>query len=405
MGMKMSQSLGKNEHEERLRQLAAQGDARGIQNLLESIPPGFDINSPDDKGRSALFIALANGQAQKNPPVISILLTHGAVVKNGNILPPGQMPKLLTRYANAQILLQVANYCFQRNGNSLLRDHDLVLEVGSGDGYLKYLLSLIHPQQSLIENIKNRLVETELSADIVYSSGLKGKHTINKGISQLPDHFGEAFTSWVISLNVMDTFALEELIVNMGCVYRLLKPGGLFLHIMSSSIHPHVFAEIKKKHGNAMLFPYYENGKLGLRVVIPEERLELQLKSLPSSPGDWCDLFMKNPQQYIEIANTVTGIFNDTGAASTVMLFRDFFLEKIEKAFAKTGFRLLYHEEIEASQVVPVNGHHQQIRGANYFENNLGLIITDTFADINQRHGTDKVMEKAVFLVIIGQRD
>jgi hypothetical protein len=401
----MNQSLSVNEQEKRLRQLVEQGDAGGIQRFLESTASGFDINSPDDKGRSALFIALAKGQTKKNSPVIPVLLTHGAVVKNGNILPPAQMPKLLTQHANAQILRQVVDYCFQRNGTSLLRDHDLVLEVGSGDGYLKYLLSLIQPQPPLIQDIENRLVETELSADIVYNSGLKGKHIINKGIFQLVDHFGESFTSWVISLNVMDTFTLEELITNMGCVYRLLKPGGLFLHIMSSSIHPHVFAEIKKIHRHTLLFPYYEKGKLGLRVGIPDERLALQLKSLPSFPGDWCDLFMKNPGQYIEIANIVTGIFNDRGAAGTVILFRDFFIEKIKKAFEKTGFRLLYQEEIEASQVVPVNAFHRQIPGANYFENNLGLIITDTFAHISQGHGAGKVMEKAVFLVIIGQRD
>jgi SAM-dependent methyltransferase len=400
----MNGYLSIKEQEERLRQLAEQGDASGIQRLLESTTPGFDINGPDNRGRSALFIALANGQAKKNPRIISILLAHGAVVKNGNILPPRQMPKLLTQNANAQILLQVANYCFQRNGTSLLRDHDLVLEVGSGDGYLKYLLSSIHPQQSLIENIKSRLVETELSADIVYNSGLRGKNTINKGISQLSDHFGESFTSRVISLNVMDTFTPEELIANMGSVYRLLKPGGFFIHIMSSSIHPHVFSEIIEIHRDAMLFPYYENKKLGLRVGTPDERLELQLKSLPSFTGDWCDLFLKNPQQYIEIANTVTGMFHDTGAAGTVILFRDLFLEKIKKAFEKTGFRLLYREEIEASQVVPVNVFHRQVPGANYFENNLGLIITDTFSDIEQRHGTSKVLEKAVFLVIIGQR-
>ena len=402
--MKMNQTLSIKEQEERLRQLAEQGDAGGIQRLLESTIPGFDINGQDNRGRSALFIALANGQAKKNPRVISILLSYGAVVKNGNILPPAQMPKLLTQNANAQILLQVANYCFQHNGTSLLRDHDLVLEVGSGDGYLKYLLSSIHPQQSLIENIKNRLVETELSADIVYNSGLKGKHTINKGISQLLDHFDESFTSREISLNVMDTFTLEELIANMGCVCRLLKPGGLFIHIMSSSIHPHVFAEIKEIHPDAILFPFYENKKLGLRVGTPDKRLELQLKSLPSFAADWCDLFLKNPQQYIEIANRVTGMFHDTGAAGTVILFRDYFLEKLKKAFEKTGFRLLYREEIEASQVVPVNVFHQQVPGANYFENNLGLIITDTFSDIDQRHGTGKVVEKAVFLVIIWQR-
>lgn len=401
----MNQSLSVNEQEERLRQLAEQGDAGGIQRLLESTAAGFDINSPDNRGRSALFIALAHGQAKQNPRVISVLLTHGAAVKNGNILPPGQMPKLLTQYANAQVLRQISGYCFQRNGTSLLRDHDLVLEVGSGDGYLKYLLSLINPQQPLIENIKNRLVETELSADIVYNIGLKDKHTINKGISQLVDHFGEAFTSRVISLNVMDTFTLEELIANMGCVYRLLRPGGLFLHIMSSSIHPRVFAEIKKIHRHAMLFPYYENGKLGLRVGTLDERLELQLKSLPYFTGDWCDLFLKNPRQYIEIANTVTGMFSDTGASGTVILFRDFFLEKIKKAFEKTGFRLLYREEIEASQVVPLNAFHRQIPGTNFFENNLGLIITDTFTEISQSQGTDKVVEKAVFLVIIGQRD
>jgi hypothetical protein len=163
----MNQSLSAKEQEERLRQLAAQGDARGIKCLLESTTTGFDINSPDDKGRSALFIALANGQAKKNPRVISILLTHGAVVKNGKILPPTQMPKLLTQNANAKILGQISGYCFQRNGTSLLGDHDLVLELGSGDGYLKYLLSLIQPQQLFIENIKNRLVEKDVFLVII----------------------------------------------------------------------------------------------------------------------------------------------------------------------------------------------------------------------------------------------
>jgi hypothetical protein len=65
---------------------------------------------------------------------------------------------------------------------------------------------------------------------------------------------------------------------------------------------------------------------------------------------------------------------------------------------------LLYRQEIEASQVIPLNDFRRQIPGADYFENNLGLIITDTFTDIRQSQGTGKVMEKAVFLVIIGQR-
>ena len=76
----------------------------------------------------------------------------------------------------------------------------------------------------------------------------------------------------------------------------------------------------------------------------------------------------------------------------------------IEKAFEKTGFRLLFREELEASRVVPVDTFHQQVQGTNYFENNLGLIITDTFPEVEQHHGKDKVVEKSTFLVIIGQR-
>lgn len=405
----MNHLLNKNKQEEQLRQLAADGDTRGIQSLLESSAPGFNINSPDEKGRSALYISLVNGQSEKNPGTIPILLTHGAIIGNGTILPPRQLPKLLTQHANARILYNIFSICFRHKGISLYSDDDLVLEVGSGAGYLKYLLSLIHPQQSFMEFIKNRLVETEFSADIVYNNKLKGKHTINKGISQLAEHFGEAFTSWVISLNVMDTFTLEELMVNMECIYSILKPGGFFIHIMSSSIHPNVFAEINKIHRDSALFPFYENGKLGLRAGIINHRLARQLKQLPAiinrtGPGDWCDLFMRNPRQYIEIANSVTGIFTDTGTPAKVILFRDFFIEKLEKVFEKTGFRLLFREDFEASQVVPINSFHREIPGSNYFENNLGLIITDTFADISQRHGKGKVVEKSTFSVIIGQK-
>jgi hypothetical protein len=391
--------LSKDQQEERLRELAVSGDSGGIAALLKRPAPGFDINSPDQKGRSALFLALESGQAGKNPAMISLLLTQGAIIKNGKVLPPRQLPKLLTQQASARVLHRVFKSIAADYGASAFRDQ-LLLEVGSGDGYLKYLLSLIH--DPVLENIGSRLVETEYSADVVYQNRLKGKHTINKGIAQLPAYFGSAFTPAVISLNVMDTFSREELTTHLKAIYELLQPGGIFLHVMSSSIHRHIFAQLEASGSNQLSFPYSEAGYIGLRLVSRGTPFPGPGSPPASISADWCDLFMKNPAQYVELARQFTAQSNETGNHGTTVLFKDFFLGKINAAFDETGFKRIYQDEVSASLQVKKNRFHRQIPEANYFENKLGLIITDTYP-LDGRE-PESVIEKSTFLVVIGQK-
>ena len=87
---------------EQFQECILNGNVKEIQNILDNDDSDFDINCTDQNGLSSLFLALSHGHARKNPEMISLLLSEGAVIKNGNTPQPGKLPKLLTQYANAQ---------------------------------------------------------------------------------------------------------------------------------------------------------------------------------------------------------------------------------------------------------------------------------------------------------------
>lgn len=388
--------FSKIEQENNMRNYVITGNLEGIREILESPCPDFEINSTDPEGRSALFIALSRRLAAENRAIVDLLLEKGALIRNGAVLPPSKIPKLLTRQANAKNLELI----FQTLGSRFEgpTDSGLVLEIGSGDGYLKYLLSL--SDDPWLKNFQERIVETEPAPEVIAKNVLCHKYTITSGITGLVPIFGRRFFSGVISFNVLDTIAPEELVKSLRILSEVLQPGGLVIHIMSSAIHENVFAELQSRFPTQLLLPYYQEGHLGLRLTDRDHPLVLR-HPLPQYPARyWFETFAQNPAKFVEVANQLSQTAAELRVPDQTILLKDYSREKIKAAFKMAGFELLSHKELTSSVTVAADESHREFPDANFFHNILGTLITDHY----RMDGLDPgaVMEQSTFLWIAG---
>jgi SAM-dependent methyltransferase len=390
----------KLEQENQLRNYAITGNLAGVREILENSCPDFDINSTDPEGRSALFLALNRRMAAENRPMIDLLMRSGATIGNGAIPPPSKIPKLLTRQANAknlELIFQTLGARFEDPAGQ-----GLFLEIGSGDGYLKYLLSL--SSDPWLKDFRGRIVETEPALEVIAKNVQLHKYTITAGISSLVPSFGRRCFSGVISFNVLDTFPTDELVKSLQILAEVLKPGGLVIHIMSSAIHENVFAELQTRLGahrpNLLLLPYYREGHIGLRLIPRDHPLVFRLK-LPQYPSRyWFELFAQNPAEFVEVADRISQTAAEMAIPDQVMLLSDYSREKIKAAFKQAGFELLSHKELTSSVTVTADEFHKEFPEANFFHNVLGTLITDHYEMEDLTQG--EVIEQSTFLWIAG---
>lgn len=347
---------------------------------------------------SQLFKALNRGEGAGRRKYIHELLSQGAIIQNGNILAPDKLPKLLTQYANAGNVRKTLSVFRQHYRKPL--EGEIFLEVGAGSGYLKYLLFINN--DPLASSIMQRLVETEVSDEIVSRNLHYGKHTIPVGITDLVHHFGEALFAGVISLNVMDTFSENTLTQYMKIIHRLVKTGGIFLHIMSSSVHVDVFRDIQQSYPAKLTLPYFRNGNVGVRIVSPGDVMGLITHPEIVKPEGLAALFAQNPQLFITQATRFSDHFQRTGKTGLTILLKDYFRQKITNAFEKVGFKGIFDDEITSRQQVPCNTYHQKIPEVNYFENRLGALFTHHVQIPGLKSG--HVVERSIFYVIMGRK-
>ncbi len=143
---------------------------------------GIDVNQLDEHGISPLFLLLSHRYAAHHREMIHGLLKRGAVIHNGTILSPTQLPKRLTQHANAEnvkkMFTRLIPLAASEHGPEKSHgfEHEVLVEVGSGDGYLCYLLELTG--DPLLKNIAEKIVETEISSQIVETNAAQGKYTL-----------------------------------------------------------------------------------------------------------------------------------------------------------------------------------------------------------------------------------
>ncbi|MBN2536409.1 MAG: hypothetical protein JXB88_26230 [Spirochaetales bacterium] len=138
--------------------------------MLGSSPSADDLNHVDLEGCSLLYLSLSPGYGKHQPEIINMLLNRGAVIKNGTAGGLLKIPKLLTRHANAENLQYIFKKVLACRGG--LQPEDLFLEIGSGEGYLKYLLRLCHDAE--LSRLIEKIVETETSPEIIRDNRRRG---------------------------------------------------------------------------------------------------------------------------------------------------------------------------------------------------------------------------------------
>jgi len=357
----------------------------------------IDINGTDETGCSALFLALAHGYMKKQPEIIKQLLNLGAVIKNGKILKPAHFPKLITRYANARNLQYIFKKYFEFNRE--FKPGDLVLEIGSGDGYLKYLLGLCNDM--IMDNLKNRMLESEPAKELVFDAGERGKTMIRAGIEELDEYFITGSFSLILSMNVLDILEDKELKRAAKIIYQMLRKNGMLIHIMSSAVHKNVFCNIKSLYQKYLMLPYYKDGYVGVRLVRTKSgSRSLMFSSSSESPEELAELFARKPEKYIELADKFTSVFKDAEDSCILILLRDFSIWRMTRALSQAGFSLLCCEEVSSNTVVDANSCHANLPGYNSFTNVMGSLITE----VNHTIDEGKVDEKSIFIYLMAQR-
>ena len=388
--------MNDNEQKYILNQFLVEENYPAIEEMLRHIPANFDINYPDQNGCSPLFLALSLGYLKKRPEVIRQLISRGAVIKNGRILKPEHFPKLITRYANARNLQYIFKKYFEFG--RAFRAEDLILEIGSGNGYLKYLLGLCNDRT--MDSIKNRLIETEPSEDLILDTADKGKTIIQAGIEELENYFSNGEFPLVVSMNVLDILDDRELKRDMKILYRILQKNGIMIHIMSSSVHKNVFRNIKSLYQKYMMLPYYKDGYVGVRLAAFKNSGSLGFSNSNQGPEELAELFARRPDKYIELADRISGVFKDIEDSCILILLRDFSIWKMTRALTHAGFSVLRCEEVSSNTVVDANRYHAHLPGYNSFTNIVGSLITD----INDTIDEGKVDEKSVFIYLMAQK-
>ncbi len=354
---------------------------------------GIDVNQLDEHGVSPLFLLLSNGYAAHQREMIDGMLERGAVIKNGAILSPTQLPKLLTQHANAENMKTIFTRLSTREPH--IFEHDVLVEVGSGDGYLRYLLELTG--DSLLKHMAERIIETEVSSQIVGTNAARGKYTLCSGIADLPDHFGERFTSCILSLNVFDIFPQQQLLEQLRILARVLKHNGLIIHIMSSAIHQRVFQDLAAVYPETLHLPFYQDGYVGIRIAAPQCKIRATYPALPNGPEALANLFAQSPDAYIQLSQQINDWFEQTTEDSRCVLLNRFSSDKIMNALQQSGFHIGCHEEIHSRKWAPRTEIHRDFEGINAFHNIAGALLCSSSASEN----TDMILEEATFGLIV----
>lgn len=345
---------------------------------------------------SPLFILFSQGQTARNRKKIQEMLQKGENIENGAVLPPTQIPKLLTAQANSEVITTIFQTLLRHNPD--ICRQDVLLEIGAGDGYLRYLLD--RTKDPKVQRIAQRMVETEVSTQIVGENKAKGKYMICLGISDLPAHFGQAFAPCIVSLNVLDLFSAQQLNEHLSSIRQVLKDEGMVLHIMSSAIHIRVFEDVALCHPNALLLPYCQEGRVGVRLASTRSAITEEMDGVPNHPEDLANIFAKHPDRYFEWADRIARWFEHSREKSRCLPLDHFSALKICQALQQNGFHLLMNKQVQATAFVERSKFHDAYPGQNGFHNSLGALIASS--QILPR--PNQVLEKSTFRIILARK-
>ncbi len=312
------------------------------------------------------------------------------------LIVPDKLPKLLVQHANALNIEKIVNLI-----NSFTRPDTAeapIIEIGAGSGYFRYLASLL--DQPAITAFSDRIIETEQNQQVVTHNHQQGKQTLQLDVNQLVDEFGKNSAAIVLSMNVLDIFPLEAIKSVISNVTDVLLPGGLAVHVMSSSLHPAIFNELAAIHGNSVLLPYAKDHLLGVTLAEPCDMLAQEFPQFIERPNSLAQLSAQAPEQYINLACQVKTRLQQENISHLSLLLHEYSLQKIADQLQQQGFALLQKQLISSTIETIKNKFHQQIPEANFFINHLGSLTVDKRDNI----AMSKVQEASTFGLVIARK-
>jgi Fe-S-cluster containining protein len=309
-------------------------------------------------------------------------------------IKPAQPQKLVTRHANAENIKAIFQMLFANQ--TALPDAARILEIGSGYGYLRYLLSLL--QEPEWRKLSDAIIETEKSEDVVRSCLEAGRLIIRAGIEDLPGRFGMHFTPLILSMNVLDVFTKVHLREHFAAFKSVLRKNGFIMHIMSSAVHPAVFRDIADHWKGQCLLPYHHRGHVGVRAVSAGSGIYKRYAELPKNAEELSGLFIDDPGRYLEAAQRVSDWFGQSQEDSRIMQLDEFSVKKIVEAMNDSGFKVIIDREFTSRIWVRRTDVHREFTGFNTFESVLGTLFVNTVSPGKE----DWVLEISTFHVLVG---
>ncbi len=342
-----------------------------------------------------LFPKESVGLSLQDRTKIENALNQGLIYLNGPQIQPTVLAKRLTQNANAENIKDIFSILIDRQ--LLPKKPELFIEIGSGEGYLKYLMSLVSNQ--ILNNISQRLIETEFDKKIVSNNLSTGKRTLCLDSNNLTKYFGKEFTPMVVSMNVHDLFSPRKLSVQLQNIRPVLKEKGLIIHIMSSAIHPAIYEDIKSQFPGKSYLPYYRDGLVGVRLVSSDLIISKELRTLSDEPGLLAMLFGQSPAHYIDLSKEADNLIFDHNNTDCILLHK-FSCQKIVTSLEGNNFKILLHQKIENCIRVNRTNAHKSLGDVNYFHNQTGAMMTNKIL----KQKKDWSTEKSTFYLIVGQK-
>jgi len=310
--------------------------------------------------------------------------------------PPKDTAKLMVQDADAENIRKIVQHLLQCDDR--LGTGYPVIEIGSGDGHLRYLGNLCGASE--VARFFDTVIETESDPTLVQKNQTQGKRALALPAQDLASHFGPQSTPLVMSLNVLDIFSATLLDEVLAAISAVLMPGGRVIHIMSSAIHPAVFRDIAAMNPSKIPLPHFASGSIGVVLVERTMTLPTPFSELARRPETLPTLFKQSPEDYVSMAAQVQSWLTDGCVPHQQLLLHEYSMSKLAAALKKNNF-LIEHREIIGSTVLVARDRFPATPfNATALTNAFGVLtldVDDTITGNHRKHSSR-------FGVLIGRK-
>jgi Fe-S-cluster containining protein len=341
-----------------------------------------------------LFQLIEQG-ASTNRHRIEQALENGLAVDQGNVLTPNDPAKQLVRHAHAANIEKIVSRLIRLDPR--LKANHLIVEIGAGDGYFRYLGNLSNNNDLTI--FFSNTIETESNEQIVRNNRSQGKRTLLLDVCNLNKHFGARFSPLVVSFNVLDVFDQETLRRALKSVSNTLMPDGRIIHIMSSAIHPSVFLDIAANNPEKVLLPLHSDGSIGVVLVHRTQTLPTELANLALRPDYLPALFRNSPDGYLSAAAQAQSWIRQIGVTHEPLLLHEYSISKLSNAMTASGFVIEFNEFVDSSMVIERDDISKTF-DENTISSVLGLLTLNHGATLAE----GRIKQSSRFAFIVGRK-